>query len=126
MLREKYTTDKALQEAWKQPDVTFETATQPVLKEALKEGQGIILNPETDMRIIDWYVFRNRVFAEAIIHFCKLIKQETDGKLLCGAYYVYLVELVENYSRPQQHHGHNEFYQVSASPYVDFLRAPAR
>ncbi|MBQ7178299.1 MAG: beta-galactosidase, partial [Victivallales bacterium] len=126
MLREKYKTNEALQAAWKQPGVTFETAKQPVLKDALKEGQGIILNPETDMPIIDWYVFRNRVFAEAIIHFCKLIKQESDGKLLCGAYYGYLIELVENYSRSQQHHGHNEFYQVSASPYVDFLRAPAR
>ena len=126
MLREKYKSNEALQKAWGQPDVTFETATQPLLKEALKEGQGVILNPEKDMRIIDWYVFRNRVFAEAIIHFCKLIKQETDGKLLCGAYYGYLIELVENATRPQQHHGHNEFYQVSSSPYVDFLRAPAR
>ncbi|MBR6372816.1 MAG: hypothetical protein IKS20_06510, partial [Victivallales bacterium] len=126
MLREKYKTNKALQAAWKQPEVTFETAKQPFLKDALKEGQGIILNPETDMPIIDWYVFRNRVFSEAIIHFCKLIKEETGGKLLCGAYYGYLIELVENYGRPQQHHGHNEFYQASASPYVDFLRAPAR
>ncbi|MBR6372635.1 MAG: beta-galactosidase, partial [Victivallales bacterium] len=126
MLREKYKTNEALQKAWKQPDVTFETATQPYLKDALKEKEGVILNPDTDMRIIDWYLFRNRALAEAIIHFCKFIKQETEGKWLCGAYYGYLIELAENSVRTQQHHGHNEFYQVSESPYVDFLRAPAR
>ncbi|MBR4614237.1 MAG: beta-galactosidase, partial [Kiritimatiellae bacterium] len=57
MLREKYKTDAALQAAWKQPDVTFATAKQPYLKDAMKSGKGVILNPETDMQIIDWYIF---------------------------------------------------------------------
>ena len=126
MLREKYKTDKALQDAWKQPEITLDTVEMPSPVLALSKNDRAILNPETDMPVIDWYIFRSKVFGEAIIHFAKTIKKETDGKWLCGAYYGYLTELAGNRVRPQHVIGHNAFYDVAESPYIDFLRAPSR
>ena len=126
MLRDKYKTDKALQDAWKQPGITLDTVEMPSPALALSKNGRAILNPETDMPVIDWYLFRCKVFGEAIIHFAKTIKKETGGKWLCGAYYGYLTELAGNSTRPQHVIGHNAFYEVAESPYVDFLRAPSR
>jgi len=126
MLREKYKDEEALRKAWKQPDVTFENAKMPDPALAVNKGKGALFNPETDAQLQDWFVFRNEVLADALLHFARLIKKETDGKWLCGAYYGYVMEMADNNTRPQTHHGHNGFYRVAESPDIDFLRGPNR
>ena len=125
-LKEKYSTDAALAAAWKQPGVTIETDMMPDPSKALKGAINTLLDPEKDMQIIDWYIFRNRVLGEAVIHFAKTAKEASGGKLLTGAYYGYFTELSENYGWKLQIAGHNAFLEVAKSPYVDFVQAPSR
>lgn len=125
-LKEKYSTNKALAAAWKQPGVTFENAMMPNPARANKGTINTMLDPAKDMQLIDWYIFRGRTLAEAIIHFSKTAKEASDGKLLTGAYYGYFTELSENAGWKLQVAGHNGFLEVAKSPYVDFVQAPTR
>ena len=123
-LKRQYGTDQALQTAWRQPEATLATATMPDPARALHKGKGILLDPKEDTQLMDWFAFRNDALAEAILHFAHAIKQGTDGKWLCGAYYGYWTELSSNSARCNAHHGHNGFHLLLDSPDIDFLRAP--
>ena len=125
-LKEKYSTDEELAKAWNQPGVTFNTAMMPDPASSNRGSVNTLLDPQKDMQIIDWYIFRNRALAEAIIHFAKIAKEASGGKLLTGAYYGYFTELSENSGWKLQVAGHNGFLEVARSPYVDFVQAPSR
>ncbi|MCX6985254.1 MAG: beta-galactosidase [Lentisphaerae bacterium] len=125
-LRERYKTDAGLSGAWKQPGVTFDNFTMPTPDEQQKGSIGALLDPQQDRKLMDWFDFRNRSIAEAVIELCKIVKEETGGKWLTGAYYGYFVEFCISWYRPIHDHGHNGFLEVAASPYVDFLRAPSK
>ncbi len=126
MLRRKYGSDAALSKAWKMPGATIDKAEMPDHKLRRIGAVGSLLSPETDMRIMDWCLFRNQSLAEAIIHFAQRIKAHTDRKWLVGAYYGYMTELSDNPGRSQLITGHNGFLDCAKSPDVDFFRAPSR
>lgn len=126
MLRRKYGSDAALAKAWRMPGTTIDKAEMPDHKLRRTGAVGSLLSPETDMRIMDWCIFRNQSLAEAIIHFAQRIKAHTDRKWLVGAYYGYMTELSDNPGRSQLITGHNGFLDCAKSPDVDFFRAPSR
>lgn len=130
-LREKYGTDEALANAWRrspQRDATLASAQMPdpATAENTSPYQGTLFDPVAKAQIIDWYIFRNRALAEAIISFGKVVKEATNGKWLTGAYYGYFTELAENGHWRLQMAGHNGFWEVAKSPYIDFVQAPSR
>ena len=125
-LREKYKTDANLAKAWKQLDVTFATAKMPDPALMNKGSIGTMLDPEKDAQLIDWYIFRNRIFGEALTHFGKVIKDATDNKWLVGAYYGYFNDLSANSYWRLQVVGHNAYLEVAKSPYIDFVHGPSR
>ena len=53
-LREKYRTDAALQTAWNDPNVTFDTATVPGLDERYRTQHGIFRDPQQERKAIDY------------------------------------------------------------------------
>ncbi len=123
-LREKYKTDAALAKAWNRPGLTFETITMPT---PVEQDTGTILSlldPSKDMPKIDWFEFRNRAVSEAIIALCKVVKDETDGKWLTGAYYGYLIAFSNIYNRLQSV-GHLGIEAVARSRYVDMVWGPS-
>ena len=125
-LRQKYATDAELAKAWKQPQVTFDTARMPTLAYQLRGTVGALLDAEKDRPLIDWFEFRNRVIAEAVIDLCKSLKEFSGGKWLTGAYYGYYVNQCTNVGSHSIHSaGHNGFWEVANSPYVDYIRAPS-
>jgi len=123
-LRERYGTDTALQKAWNMPHVTLEDAPMPTSLQWHKGNVGILLKPEEDMQLIDWFRFRNRSLGEALITLARYVKEETDGKWLAGAYYGYFLAFSNIYNRLQTV-GHLDIERVARSPYVDFLTAPS-
>ncbi len=125
-LREKYKTDANLAKAWKQPGVTFATAKMPDPSQMNKGSIGTMLDQEKDARLIDWYIFRNRIFGEALCHFGKVVKDATDNKWLVGAYYGYFNDLSANGYWKLQVVGHNAYLEVAKSPYIDFVHGPSR
>ena len=125
-LRKKYATDAELAKAWQQPNVTFDTAKMPTLAYQLSGTVGVLLDAEKDRSLIDWFEFRNQVIAEAVIDLCRSLKEFSDGKWLTGAYYGYYVNQCTNVGSHSIHSaGHNGFWEVANSPYVDYIRAPS-
>lgn len=123
-LREKYKTDAALAKAWNRPGLTFETITMPTPAEQDAGSVLSLLDPAKDMPKIDWFEFRNRAVSEAIIALCKVVKDETQGKWLTGAYYGYLIAFSNIYNRLQSV-GHLGIEAVARSPYVDLVWGPS-
>jgi len=118
-LREKYDTVEALRAAWRDPDVTFDTAQVPGVQ-ARKLAEHIAFRePATERPAIDYYRCHQQVVAEAIEHFGRIVKEETAGAKLCGVYYGYFYGV-----RPQTQGGHLELDRLFASPYVDYFVAP--
>ena len=123
-LREKYQTDAALASAWKRPGLTFDTITMPSPREQDAGSVLALLDPAEDMAKIDWFEFRNRAVSEAIIALCKVVKEETGGRWLCGAYYGYLIAFSNIFNRLQTV-GHLGIEAVARSPYVDYVWGPS-
>ena len=124
-LREKYQTDEMLAKAWAMPGLTFETIEFPDWRRAYSASIGTLYDTSRDQCIIDWLYFRNRALAEALDGLGKIIKQETDGKWMVGAYYGYSIQLADNPTNPLAMSGHNGFVEVAQSPNVDFVHGPS-
>ncbi|MBE6378867.1 MAG: hypothetical protein E7051_08650 [Lentisphaerae bacterium] len=124
-IQRKYPTLSELRKAWNRSDVTFENIQQPDVERVKSGTVGSLLDPLKDQYLIDWFEFRNAIFAEQIIAFGKSLKEAAGGKWLAGAYYGYFMECAAS-SRSLQDHGHNGFLEVARSPYIDFVRAPSR
>lgn len=125
-LREKYESDDALAAAWQEPGATFDTFEMPPPSAHGKGRIGALLDPGQDRKLMDYFEFRNRALAEAVIHFGRVVKETTGGRWLTGAYFGYYIEMAVNTGRAAHDHGHNGFYETATSPYVDFVRAPTR
>ncbi|MBE6560404.1 MAG: hypothetical protein E7662_04705 [Ruminococcaceae bacterium] len=86
-LREKYKTEEALQRAWNQPDVTFETAEYH--PEPFRPcDDGMFRDPQLSMNTIDSQRCNQQIPPEAILHFCRAVKRIMPH-LLCGSFYAY-------------------------------------
>ena len=123
-LKEKYNSDEQLAQAWKQPGLTFDEIRMPAPEEQDAGSLLTMLQPEKDMRLIDWFAFRNRAIAEAIIAFGQVVKEESQGKLLVGAYYGYLIAFSNIFNRLQTV-GHLGIEETARSPYIDLVWAPS-
>lgn len=117
-LREKYGTDEALQKAWNDPTVTIETApfcpspSQP-------RDEGDFRDPGKSMRIIDAQTCIQITVPEAILHFCKIVKESWGRPVLAGAFYGYYYgsgSPISGHMMPEVLFAHPEL--------VDFLCGP--
>lgn len=87
------------------------------IQRRLCEG-GLLRNPETEQRMIDYYGFHSEVIAKTILCFCQKLKEYTGKRLLTGAFYGYTGELMN------QETGHHALRLLLESPDVDFLASP--
>jgi hypothetical protein len=118
-LKEKYKTDKALRIAWNDPQITFATATVPG-KERLKTNAGVFRDPLTERKMIDYVEAQHESISDAVIHFCKITKENWPRPLITGVFYGYFFTMFGR----QAAGGHLKVSDVLESPYVDYLSAP--
>ena len=119
-LAARYNTDAALQAAWGRPDVTL-AAAMPASAEARRSATHLMLrDPQAEAQTIDTLAFVNELDAEAILHFARLGKSASDGRLLIGTYYGYLTQ--HHYHQAES--GHCALETVLASEDIDFLMSP--
>ena len=86
-LKNKYKTNEALQKAWNNPDVTFETAEfHP--ETYIPGNDGYYRDPQKQQYIIDSQESFQMAGPEAILEFCKAVKSVMPN-VLCGAFYGY-------------------------------------
>jgi hypothetical protein len=137
-LRQKYGTDAALQAAWADPAVTLETACVPTGEEQDKPSHFLFRDPRRDQKVIDFNACYAETAADALLDFCRAVKQETLGETLTGAFFGYLMDLAWNDTFFNDGYGSLESSQVSTiqrsshlglakvlrSPDIDFLVSP--
>ncbi len=138
-LREKYHGEnRALQSAWSDPSVTFETAEVPSAEEQSKTLTGhSFRDPKLERKTIDYYECFAELCADNLLDFCHTVREITQGEKIIGAFFGYLMELAWNMSffanqtglaesevSTTQTSGHLGLHKVLHSPDLDFLVSP--
>lgn len=121
-LREKYHSDRKLREAWKDENVTFETADPPREVERYSSNHGIFFDPEQGMRVPDYFSFFNDMTADVLLENCRWVKELTGRRKIVGVFYGYLWCNFPNLS--VNHTGHLGLQRVFDSKDIDFLASP--
>ena len=124
----------ALREAWRDGRAMFNTAEAPSPEE--QEGADLyhFRDPARGRKVMDFFECLADLTAEEISHFCRVIKDATDGEALAGVFYGYIMELTWSngffHQRLDMEHpayqrsGHLALSKVLASPDVDYLASP--
>jgi len=87
-LPETYKTNENLQKAWNDPNVTFETAPfHPEIH--YPADDGCFRDPQKSRFVMDAQKCIQKSNVEAILHFCRIIKEEMGDEILAGAFYTY-------------------------------------
>ncbi len=89
-LKEKYKTETELQKAWNDSTVTFETA-ELAPDPGTPGDLGNFRNPKHSRKIIDSQMCLQASVPKAILHFCKIIKENWKGDILTGSFYGYFM-----------------------------------
>ena len=128
-LRAKYGNEvAALRAAWNSGTVTFDTAA-PVLHELVKEGEdgGIFRNPTKGRMPFDYFEFLPSLLGRFYQRLAKLIKEETDGKVMVMIHYGYVIAHLTACNNPGSAFQNNnyDFGELLRDPNIDaYLGAP--
>lgn len=118
-LQQKYGTDEALRQAWNDPSVTLGGDTIPTRQQRdVYDYFGSFLELPRRQYIFDYYSFCSDWKARVIGSLARVVKEETDGKALVGAFYGDLqnVQYLES--------GFSLFRRLLNDPAIDFWSAP--
>ena len=123
-LQNKYGTVEALQEAWGNTKVTFETAAAPGWDERNATPNiyaGDVDTGKLSRNIVDWNLYLNEESADSFLYYCQIAKEETDYQLIVGGYNGYLWT---SNSYDSQGMAHTAADRVLDSEYVDWISSP--
>jgi hypothetical protein len=138
-LRSHYQNDvSALQNAWADARVTFDTAETPTHEEQFHTRTGhSFRDPRLEQKTIDYYENLADLCAEDLLDFCHTTRKITDGEKLTGGFFGYIMELAWNncfftnkstIERSEvstiQRSGHLGLSKLLHSPDIDFLVSP--
>jgi hypothetical protein len=118
-LRNQYGGVEALRRAWRDPQVSFETAAPPNEVERYSSHHGIFFDPGVSRRVPDYFSFFNDMVADVLLENARWVKEITRRKKIVGAFYGYLWCNFPNLS--VVHSGHLGFARVLRSTDVDFI-----
>ncbi len=113
-----------LNQSWHKQFASFDEVCIPTKSERLRTDIGDLLDPQRSQYVIDYVQCVSDVVSDAIIYFCKAIKDETGGRSLTGVYYGYTLFVCGPYL--QHLTGHFALEKVLDSPYVDYVISPPR
>lgn len=92
-LRKSYTNDvAALRAAFADPTVTFDTVTVPTKAERQRLDVGCWRDPARSRHVTDYFKCHHEVTVSAIRHYCRIVKNVSDGKLATSVFYGYTPE----------------------------------
>ena len=116
-LRKHYADDvERLRQSWNRNDVTFESAQLGDISG--KARADYWRHPDTAGQIFDTFVFHGETTANHIAHFCRVVKDASDGRLLTGAFYGY------HYFVSDLRRGHGALAKLLRCPDLDYLSSP--
>jgi hypothetical protein len=118
----RYANIQALQNAWHDTAVTFDTATIPSRAQREHATMGSLRDPAREQPVIDFYLYNSDLVADTIDYFARAVKQITANKKIVGVFYGYLLQLCGE--QRQQNAGHLALARVLESPNEDFVCSP--
>lgn len=118
-LAQRHGTDARLQAAWRDPDVTFATATVPGVAPRLAAGLLGLRDPADGTWVMEYYRCQQELTADCVEMFCAEAKRLTSGRVIAGAFYGYY-----NGVPPQTQGGHLELARLLHSDACDYFAAP--
>ncbi|WP_116951838.1 beta-galactosidase [Jiangella endophytica] len=118
-LRRTYTSDATLRAAWNDAAVSLDTAAVPDAAARTGDPARLFRDPDTEQQVIDYYRFHSYAAADAVVHFCRTVKEEVGDSALAGAFYGYVLETTH------VDVGQHALYHVLTSPHVEFLASPS-
>ncbi|MBN1351054.1 hypothetical protein JXJ21_16655 [candidate division KSB1 bacterium] len=80
---------------------------------------GLLRDPAKERAVIEFYHRFHNLCADTILFFVRIVKQETQRRLLCGTFYAYLLENVMI-----QEAGHLAPQKILKSLDIDFIVSP--
>lgn len=92
----------------------------PDLEARTGTTHGLLRNPARESDVIEFYRrFHEDLCAEMILEFARTVKAESEGRLLCGVFYTYLLENVFIHEM-----GHLAPQKILESKDIDFIASP--
>lgn len=120
-LRREYKTVDALQKAWNDPNVTFDTAEIPSNAERC-DGVSVFRRFPKNRKAADFGWALSDVISEGINFYAKTIKEASNGKKLTGAMYGHLMDLGGGFLGEQV--GYARQRLAVETPYIDLYLGP--
>jgi hypothetical protein len=128
----------ALQQAWADAQVTFDSAVVPSYTEQSTTTSGhSFRDPRREQKTIDFFTCFAELCADDLLSFCRTMREVTSGERLVGAFFGYIMELAwnicffsgnnsieESEVSTIQRSGHLGLHKVLHSPDIDFLVSP--
>jgi hypothetical protein len=128
----------ALQDAWAEAGVTFDTAKVPSFAEQSTTTTGhSFRDPRCEQKVVDYYDCLAELCADDLLDFCRTTREVTNGEKLTGGFFGYIMELAWNncfftaenvLARSEvstiQRSGHLGLRKLLRSPDIDFLVSP--
>jgi hypothetical protein len=125
-LRRKYGSDVArLRKAWAREGVDFDTAAIPSRAEREATSFLGLRDPRQEQAVIDFYNYNSDLVAATIAYFARVVKDETRGRALVGAFYGYVMQLSGSGDKRLQNAGHLALTEAWDCPEVDFFTSPS-
>ena len=125
-LRRKYRTNEALRKAWNRPDADLDSTDFVPSREVRMAGGDFARgNGAAGMPAVDYYRFFQEFAADTIIYFARIVKRESHGEMLTGAYYGYYFGHWSSTPYHFQDCGHYALSRMLAAPEIDFVGGPS-
>jgi len=115
----KYQTDEALRTAWNDRGASLAQASVPGVPERLR-CDGYFRDPQRDRKVIDYLHCQHQAVTDALIHFCRTVKESWPRPIVTGGFHGYWFTMFGRTGMG----GHLEVRRALESPYVDILCAP--
>ena len=122
-LRAHYRDDAALRVAWHAPLATRETAAVPPVVERLAAPHGVLRDPLTERRLLDFADFRQEGMVETVCQLAHAVRTASAGRKLVCFFYGYVFEFGLIHESPAKA-GHYALRRLLDSPDVDVLCSP--
>ena len=91
----------------------------PSAEARMKTTSGLLRDPSNEREVIDFYTKFHQNTTEGVLHFARIVKEETKRRVICGTFFCYVMENVMI-----QEAGHLVPEKILKSRDLDYLASP--
>jgi hypothetical protein len=122
-VKRRYPDDTALRAAWRDPQVTLDTAGVPSPAARRAAPAGVLRDPIAERPLIDFAEFQQEAMADCVCHLARAARQASHGRKLVVFFYGYVFEFGAIRNGPATS-GHYALRRVLDCPDIDVLCSP--